>query len=137
MRIKDLVLSREICQRLKAAGFEFLDSVFVWANPDSTEWYVDFRNNDYEGWQDQIFTLTLHEAYVWILKLVMSNKIDAGASELIFHEASSLDNQRWPERITFTDGVTVGISPELSPMLAVERYINKLLDHGKLIKGGE
>ncbi|MEI8246830.1 MAG: hypothetical protein WCI51_13440 [Lentisphaerota bacterium] len=138
MNIKDLVLSLETCKRLKAEGFEFPESVFVWSvdatiGPLLWERQLHLAMSILED-NEAYATLTLHEAYVWILKLVQERKLHSGADyPKIFYVSD--DEPGKCERICFSlgDGYP-GLSSELNPLKGAEQYINNLLDYGKFKK---
>lgn len=136
MTINDLVLSIETCKRLKEAGFEFPDSVFVWLMNDDGDCFAVFRD-EMRGREEYEFTdtLTLHEVYCLVLKLVCDNKLDLADYPCLHYVCER--NEEFPARISFSTGgcpVNAGTSEELNPILASERYINNLLDKGILKK---
>lgn len=138
MEIKDLVLSLETCKRLKAEGFEFPDSVFVWS-VDATIgpllWERQLHSAMSMLEDNEVYpTLTLHEAYCWILKLVQERKMHFSADyPKIFYVSDTEPGKR--EKICFSlgDGLP-GVSSDLNPLKAAEQYINNLLDYGKFKK---
>lgn len=142
MTINDLVLPMETCKRLKAAGFEFSDSVFVWlVNNDDFCFIVPRESTINDKMPYYVATLTLHEVYCWVLKLVCDNKLDLADYPKLFynHREKRYDNDSWNgnSSICFSTGgspVPAGTSEELNPLLAADRYINNLLDKGVLRK---
>ena len=135
MTINDLVLPIETCKLLKEAGFEFPESVFVWAEYKDKLYIAEREYLELSLYNHAIDTLTLQEVYCWVLELVFDNKLDLADYPCLHYVCER--NEYFPARISFSTGgcpVYAGTSEELNPLKAADRYINNLLNTGVLKK---